>query len=176
MTAMIESVAENTHIQVDLDVDIQNALNFEDRTIEVAVPASQQIGVWASRAYEVVCSRGDWPAKNELTIRLVEPCEITNLNREYRSKNKPTNVLSFPFESPPGIDIALLGDIVLCHEIVVQEAASENKSVSQHYAHMVSHGVLHLCGYDHECDTSAEEMETLESEILAKSGYPNPYL
>ena len=114
-------------------------------------------------------------SRNELTIRLVDDGESRTLNRDYRGKDAPTNVLSFPFEAPPGMDLALLGDLVICHGVVVREATEQDKSVVDHYAHMVVHGTLHLLGYDHIEDDEAEKMERFERETLAAIGISDPY-
>ena len=89
---------------------------------------------------------------------------------------KPTNVLSFPFEAPPGIELPLLGDLIICRQVVEQEAEEQGKTVEAHWAHMVVHGTLHLLGYDHIEDEEAEEMEALEAEIMLALGYPDPYI
>lgn len=114
-------------------------------------------------------------AAPELTIRLVMDDEMTALNSEYRGQQKSTNVLSFPFEAPPGIDIELLGDIIISVPVILKEAQEQGKTLDQHWAHMVIHGCLHLLGYDHIDDDEAVIMESLESDILASLGYPNPY-
>lgn len=111
----------------------------------------------------------------ELTIRLVMDDEMIELNGEYRGQQKSTNVLSFPFDAPPGINIELLGDIIISVPVILKEAKEQGKTVDQHWAHMVIHGCLHLLGYDHIDDDEAAIMETLESDILASMGYPNPY-
>ncbi|MBV5309915.1 rRNA maturation RNase YbeY [Chromatium okenii] len=116
----------------------------------------------------------------ELTIRIVNQIESATLNREYRGIDRPTNVLSFPFELPPGIapddPIAdLLGDIVICAAVVEREAQEQQKTLIAHWAHLVVHGVLHLRGYDHLNDDEAEQMETLETQILSDLGFPSPY-
>ncbi len=115
-------------------------------------------------------------AESEVTIRLVDEAESHDLNLTYRGKDKPTNVLSFPFEAPPEIELPLLGDLIICRQVVEQEAIEQQKSAEEHWAHMVIHGCLHLLGYDHIEDDEAEEMETLETEILAELGYADPYL
>lgn len=115
-------------------------------------------------------------AQSEVTIRIVDEAESHHLNLTYRGKDKPTNVLSFPFEAPPEIELPLLGDLIICRQVVEQEAIEQQKSAEEHWAHMVIHGCLHLLGYDHIEDDEAEEMEGLETEILQKLGYEDPYL
>lgn len=114
--------------------------------------------------------------QDELSIRLVELEESQSLNSQYRHKDKPTNVLSFEFEAPEGLSLNLLGDLVICSDIVSSEAISQNKPLLSHWAHMVIHGCLHLLGFDHINDSDADEMESLEIEILAKLDISNPYI
>lgn len=114
--------------------------------------------------------------ESELTIRLVDVAESHELNLTYRGKDKPTNVLSFPFEAPPGIEMPLLGDLIICRQVVEQEASEQGKPLEAHWAHMVVHGSLHLLGYDHIEDDEAEEMEGLETEIMLALGYEDPYI
>ena len=102
--------------------------------------------------------------------------ESQSLNHSYRDKDKPTNVLSFPYEQAPGMYVPLLGDLVICAPVVIQEALEQEKPVEAHWAHMVLHGVLHLLGYDHIETDEAEQMEKLEVTLLGKLGYANPYL
>ena len=111
----------------------------------------------------------------EVTVRLVDEAESQELNHTYRGKDKPTNVLSFPFECPPGIELPLLGDLVICRQVVESEATEQGKPLMAHWAHMVVHGSLHLLGYDHIEDGEAEEMEALEIEFMAALGFENPY-
>ncbi|MGD9424091.1 rRNA maturation RNase YbeY [Pantoea sp. NSTU24] len=113
---------------------------------------------------------------SEVTVRLVDEAESHELNLTYRGKDKPTNVLSFPFEAPPGIELPLLGDLIICRQVVEQEAAEQGKGIEAHWAHMVVHGTLHLLGYDHIDDDEADEMEGLETEIMLALGYPDPYI
>ncbi len=116
-------------------------------------------------------------AVSEVTVRIVDEAESHELNHTWRGKDKPTNVLSFPFEAPPGIeDFPLLGDLIICRQVVEAEAAEQNKALEAHWAHMVIHGSLHLLGYDHIEDDEAEEMESLETEIMLALGYPDPYI
>lgn len=109
-------------------------------------------------------------------LRVVELSEAQALNNQYRNINKATNVLSFPAEIPSQIDINFLGDIVICAPIVKSEALNQNKNLSAHWAHLLTHGILHLQGYDHEDEQSANEMESLEVEILSTLNISNPYL
>ena len=111
----------------------------------------------------------------ELTIRIVDKQESQQLNCTYRHKDKPTNVLSFPFESPIEIDVPLLGDLIICKQVVEAEAEQQLKSLTSHWAHMIVHGCLHLLGYDHILDEEAEEMENIEIDIMQQLGFEDPY-
>ncbi len=113
--------------------------------------------------------------ESEVTIRIVDEAESNELNLTYRGKDYPTNVLSFPFEAPPEIELPLLGDMIVCRQVVEREAKEQNKTLFAHWAHMVVHGCLHLLGYDHISDDEAEEMESLEIDIMQGLGYPDPY-
>ncbi|WP_410016086.1 rRNA maturation RNase YbeY [Sodalis sp. C49] len=112
----------------------------------------------------------------EVTIRLVDDAESHELNLTYRGMDKPTNVLSFPFEAPPQVELPLLGDLIICRQVVEREAGEQDVPLEAHWAHMVVHGCLHLLGYDHIQDEEAEEMEALEADIMQALGYPDPYL
>lgn len=162
----------DVNLKSNLQVDVQNAI---EGVLDSGLPSQTQLAQWAGLAYRTAQPLQQLPLSNEVSVRLVELDEITSLNRDFRGKDKPTNVLSFPFEVPEGVDLSLLGDVVICHEIVRREAQAQEKTIEQHYAHMVTHGILHLCGYDHQCDVTANEMESLEIQILAASGIPNPY-
>ena len=115
----------------------------------------------------------------DITLRIVAEDEIRTLNRDYRDKDAPTNVLSFPFEMPEGLPEdavePLVGDIVICDAVVHREADEQHKPLDAHWAHMVTHGVLHLLGYDHIDDDDALVMETLEIRALGELGFPDPY-
>jgi len=115
--------------------------------------------------------------KATVNISFVSSDDSQQLNREWREKDKPTNVLSFPFELPEGWEskVALLGDLVICPSVLMAEAAEQNKPLAEHATHLVVHGLLHLQGYDHECDEDAVEMEALEVRLLAQVGIKNPY-
>ena len=111
----------------------------------------------------------------EVTLRIVDLAESQQLNSDYRNKDKPTNVLSFPFEAPEHIEMPFLGDLVVCAAIVEQEAREQKKPVVNHWAHLCIHGLLHLLGYDHIDETEAQEMEGFETAILAKLNIDDPY-
>ena len=108
----------------------------------------------------------------EVTIRLVDEEEGRHLNKTYRGKDYATNVLTFPLTEAPH----LIGDIVICASVVKSEAVGQNKPLEAHYAHLSVHGLLHLLGYDHEIEAQAELMESIETAIITKLGYANPYL
>ena len=116
----------------------------------------------------------------EMGIACVDNAESHKLNLEYRQKDKPTNVLSFPSDLPDEmaqiLDTYPIGDLVICIPVVLQEAIEQQKTPIEHFTHMLVHGTLHLMGYDHETsEEDAEEMEALEIEILNKLGFENPY-
>lgn len=136
------------------------------------LPSEDELHLWASRA---LAGRTEFN-EPELTIRLVQSEESRELNFEYRGKDKPTNVLSFPFEVPPEVPIELIGDLVICVPVVAFEANEQRKTLPAHWAHMVVHGCLHLLGFDHINDADAEIMEGLERQIMASLNFPDPYL
>ena len=111
----------------------------------------------------------------ELLVRLVSPLEIQVLNKEYRGKNQVTNVLSFSSDIPLEIGESILGDVVICVDVVREEAVIGGKDFSDHLIHMAIHGILHLLGYDHDDLPSANKMEGIEIEFLKKIGVNNPY-
>ena len=113
--------------------------------------------------------------ESELVVRLVSPIEIQALNKEYRSKNQVTNVLSFSSDIPLEIGESILGDVVICVDVVREEALLGDKAFSDHLSHIAIHGILHLLGYDHEDLTSANKMEGIEIEFLKKIGINSPY-
>ena len=189
MSAMTNRVLSHNS---PLVVDVQMALDEPELTESEEPPSFEQLSHWANSVYRAAVTGVQ--ADAELTIRLVGVNEITQLNRDYRHQDKATNVLSFPFEAihelkashelkapyqlkapQPGLDIALLGDVIICHQVIVREAYEQQKTVSNHYAHMVVHGVLHLLGYDHQAENDAQKMEALELEILAQFNISDPY-
>lgn len=151
----------------DIIVDLQIACDAEK------LPTEAHFTAWVETALEHAPEFS--AAEAELSIRIVDEAESQSLNHEYRGKDKPTNVLSFPFESPEHIELSLLGDLIICAPVVANEAAEQSKTLQAHWAHMVVHGVLHLLGYDHIEDDEAEEMEALETQILSQLGYSDPY-
>lgn len=155
------------------------------------VPHARSLNRWAQAACAHHPPRGarnsGKKAELALTIRIVGAAESRRLNRTWRNKDKPTNVLSFPGASlAPGKngvpsrfsvkDHPELGDLAICAPVVAREAREQGKSAEAHWAHMVVHGVLHLLGFDHENDRDATVMEAREAKILAGLGYPNPYV
>lgn len=148
-------------VLVDLQIATEN--------IE-GLPTEEQIVQWATDAVQ--------PEGNEveMTVRIVDEAESHELNLTYRGKDRPTNVLSFPFECPDEVELPLLGDLVICRQVVEREAAEQEKPLMAHWAHMVVHGSLHLLGYDHIEDDEAEEMESLETQIMQGLGFDDPYL
>lgn len=146
-----------------LEVDVQIACDEDD------LPCRADIRTWARAAV------GNLRENAELAIRIVDEAESARLNSSYRNKDGATNVLSFPVDPPAGVDIPLLGDIVICARVVRREANEQSKSVSSHWAHMVVHGALHLLGFNHEQEREAQEMEAMETRILARIGFDNPY-
>ncbi|MGL4475692.1 MAG: rRNA maturation RNase YbeY [Shewanella sp.] len=150
-------------MSLELFIDLQIATDNNQ------LPSESDFELWVRAAL------GNTMTEAELTIRIVDEAESQSLNHDYRGKDKPTNVLSFPFEAPPGIELPLLGDLVICAKVVENEALTQNKALQAHWAHMVIHGCLHLLGYDHINDEEAEEMESLEIELIQSLGYPDPY-
>lgn len=133
------------------------------------LPQINDLTLWVESALLPTTSR------NEITIRIVDSAESHKLNLTYRGKDSPTNVLSFPFECPAEVELPLLGDLVICQQVVEKEAQEQNISLMDHYAHLIIHGVLHLQGFDHMNDQDAEVMEGLETQIMQRLGLPDPY-
>lgn len=145
-----------------IELDLQKATSFEP------TPTADDFLRWLEPVFG---ERGSV----ELTIRLVDPDESQGLNARYRGMDKPTNVLSFPAELPPEVNLPLLGDVVICAAVVAREAAARPIPVEDHWAHLAIHGVLHLLGYDHEQNRDAEVMEELETGLLQQLGIADPY-
>lgn len=139
------------------------------------LPAQATFERWVQDALDSAGYQSPPDMPTEITIRIVDTDESRNLNHTYRGKDKPTNVLSFPFDGPEDVPLALLGDLVICAPVVAQESQEQNKPLQAHWAHMVVHGTLHLLGFDHIDDDEAAQMEALEVQILARLGYADPY-
>lgn len=129
------------------------------------------------RAAETALAVGSSAADRhwEAALRIVDEAEMQQLNAQYRARNTPTNVLSFPADLPADVTLDLLGDIVICAPVVEKEATNQGKPLAAHWDHMLVHGVLHLLGFDHESDAEATHMESLETQALATLGWPCPY-
>lgn len=149
---------------LDLDIQYPDSLAVDDAS---GLPTPEQFTRWVTQAVG--------PVPTAMTLRLAHQDEAAQLNQQYRGKAYATNVLSFPLEFPAETGIPYIGDIVICPEVVAREATEQHKPLEAHYAHLTVHGVLHLLGYDHEMDSDAVEMETLETQILATLGFPDPY-
>ncbi|WP_040975564.1 rRNA maturation RNase YbeY [Necropsobacter massiliensis] len=149
------------NVMIDLQIACEKPENL---------PTAAQFQQWASAAVRAE------KTEPEITVRIVDEAESHQLNLTYRGKDRPTNVLSFPFECPPEVVLPLLGDLVICRQVVEREAQEQGKPLMAHWAHMVVHGSLHLLGYDHIDDAEAEEMEALETEIMCTLGFADPYL
>lgn len=153
---------------MNIELDFQVGTNFP------YLPTEKLFYNWVEKTLELTQFKVDEPP--QLTIRIVDEEEGLELNQRWRHKNYATNVLSFPFEAPPEVDIPLLGDIVICAPVVLKEALEQHKQLTNHFAHLTIHGVLHLLGYDHIEESEAEEMEALEIKILDALNIANPYL
>lgn len=136
------------------------------------VPASASFRRWIEAALKGARRR----KATEVSVRIVDTEEGQALNLQYRGRDYATNVLSFPVELPPGVDLPLIGDLVICAPVVAREAAEQGKKPADHWAHLTIHGTLHLLGYDHIDEAEAEAMEALETRVLAGLGISDPYV
>ena len=159
---MIQQASLSPVLTVEVSISEELGMADED------VPEPSMLQTWAVASYLKKS-----PAVASLLVASAK--EIQQLNKQYRDKDKTTNVLSFPMMSPDEFEINLLGDIALCAVVIKKEAALQNKSEHAHWAHMVVHGMLHLQGYDHVKDDDAETMEKLETSILNQLGFDSPY-
>ena len=136
------------------------------------IPSAASLRAWVGAAIK--------DEAGTICIRIVGNAESKHLNRQWRRKDRPTNVLSFPYSQPKAQGLtpnaSPLGDLVICAPVVAREAREQGKPLSAHWAHMVVHGVLHLQGYDHVKNRDAKKMEAREVEILARFGYQDPYV
>lgn len=147
-------------------------LDVQYATAEQNLPTLEDIQTWVDTCLS------PYAKTYGVCVRIVDNPESQQLNSQYRNKHKPTNVLSFVFETPECVDqtVEMIGDLVICAPVVAQEASDQNKQLFDHWAHMVIHGILHLLGFDHIEAADAEEMERLERELLAKLQITDPYL
>ncbi len=159
-----------------LELEIQNPANYSN------IPSQDNVIQWVDLALSGGSAHDNDATTISVVLRIVDEAESQTLNHRYRHKNSPTNVLSFPFEMPQINQLnedenvsRHLGDLVLCAPIIEKEALQQHKTLMQHWAHMVIHGMLHLQGYDHLEKAQAEEMESLEISILEQLGFPDPY-
>lgn len=146
-----------------LNLSVQYACDAPD------LPGRAEVRRWARAALDADGARG-----GQITVRFVDADEGQSLNRDYRGKDYATNVLTFAYTEDEDSEVTE-ADIIFCTDVLEKEAAEQKKTVEEHTAHLVVHGVLHAQGYDHEDDEEANEMEALETEILATLGYDNPY-
>ncbi len=146
-----------------------NSVEIQTIFTSAGQPDEQQIQLWVDTAL------ADIQQDTEIVVRIVDEHESAELNEIYRHKKGATNILSFPVEIPEGIDLNLLGDLVICAPVLEQEALQQDKILAHHWAHIIIHGVLHLLGYDHIDNEQAEEMENKEIALLQKLNIHNPY-
>ena len=146
-----------------LDICLQNDNDIPN------VPSEQQLRLWITAALD----KNGTPIENgEITIRIIDLTESALLNKSYRGKEGPTNVLSFSYDP----DDYFTGDLAICADLVAQEALEQHKTLLAHWAHLTVHGTLHLMGHDHEIPLEAETMEALETQIMTALGFDDPYL
>ncbi|CAA6806885.1 MAG: Metal-dependent hydrolase YbeY, involved in rRNA and/or ribosome maturation and assembly [uncultured Thiotrichaceae bacterium] len=166
MTSTIQpyNMATPTANSTLVEIDFQNPQEYQN------IPELPQLEQWANIAYE-----GNLPCT--VTFRVVNNTESQTLNHQYRGKDHPTNILSFPFEAPPiPMDEVHLGDLVACYPVINSEAQQQNKNNHDHWAHLMLHGMLHLQGYDHISEEEADIMESLEIKLLDSLHITNPYI
>lgn len=167
---------DEAHATANTLVDLQCASDSE-----LFSPSQAQLTLWVNQALnfahqeELDGIQAHKHFNSDITVRIVDEAESQTLNRDYRGKDAPTNVLSFPSDLPDFIEEPLLGDLIICTQVVSDEACTQHKTLEAHWAHMVVHGTLHLLGYDHIEDDEAQVMEALETRILVALHYPAPY-
>ena len=171
-SAPTHSLAALHHI-MQFDFISRSIVFLQESQQDIAlVPNKIQLEAWVLKVLSHVKQLG----LTELSLRVVDNQEMAELNQTYRKKSGTTNVLSFPYSAPSGVDIPLLGDVVLCLPVIIAESKQQQKQLPHHWAHLVVHGVLHLLGYDHISVEQASVMETMEIEILNELEISNPYL
>lgn len=145
-------------------------IDIESNSQSTLIPSLTELERWISAALQSQALEGA-----EVSVYIVDEDEGQELNAQYRGKDYPTNVLSFPADIAEEVGVPLLGDLVVCAPVVEHEAQEQGKTLQAHWAHMLVHGTLHLLGFDHIEDDEAEAMEALETQIVTGLGYPAPY-
>ncbi len=145
-------------------------IDVEVNSSSTKIPSVENIELWITTALQ-----SDELNEAEVSVYIVDDQESQELNFQYRNKDKPTNVLSFPADIPDEVGVPLLGDLVICAPVVEREAQEQGKTLAAHWAHMLIHGTLHLLGYDHIEDDEADVMEALETHLLTQLKFPAPY-
>lgn len=148
-----------TTVAIDLDLAVDAS----------GVPAEADFRQWVEAAI------GERLPMGEVSLRVVASGEMRELNKTWRGIDKPTNVLAFPADIAPEVGLPLLGDVILCRDVVLDEADAQHKTATAHWAHLTVHGTLHLMGYDHGSPEEAEVMEAIERHVLGELGFPDPY-
>jgi len=146
-------------------------IDVEVNSSSTKIPSIENIEVWITAALQ-----SDELNEAEVSVYIVDEAESQELNSQYRGKDKPTNVLSFPADIPDEVGVPLLGDLVICAPVVEREAKEQGKTLEAHWAHMLVHGTLHLLGYDHVDDDEADVMEALETRLITQLDFPAPYI
>jgi len=151
-----------------INIYLNNDNDYKD------TPSLEKLKLWITKTLVIAPIKAT-PTQQAITITLSDNEQSAALNKTYRNKVGPTNILSFPEETIPGFKTESLGDLIICVPLIIEEAKQQNKTLEAHWAHLTIHGTLHLLGYDHIIETEAEEMEGLEVAILAKFNISNPY-
>jgi probable rRNA maturation factor len=151
-------------------MNVSYQIDIESNSSSESIPTSAALETWIAAAL-----KSQHLEDAEVSLYIVDEAESQELNAQYRGKDKPTNVLSFPADIPAEVGVPLLGDLVVCAPVVEREAREQSKTLDAHWAHMLVHGSLHLLGFDHIDDADAETMENLETEIITGLGFPAPY-
>lgn len=145
-------------------------VDIENNSQHAQIPPIAELEHWISAALQ-----SQNLEEAEVSVYIVDEDESEELNAQYRGKDYPTNVLSFPADIAEEVGVPLLGDLVVCAPVLEREAQEQGKTLHAHWAHILVHGTLHLIGFDHTDDDEAETMETLETQIITGLGYPAPY-
>ena len=178
---MLAALSDNKKL-TNMQIQIERQIVLADENEMLGIPTTEEMMLWAQAAFDAA----DFHKDCAFTARFVSNDEIQELNKTYRHMDKPTNILSFPYEIPDDLPTEVLeaeeaeegvylGDLVIAMAVVRKEANEQDKTLTEHCVHLIVHGCLHLLGYDHITDEEAQEMEGLEIKVLEQLGYPNPY-